>query len=129
MAEVGVGKLAPGAGRVGQAGWPALRSQFRKQWFQQPPLLALFCLMRYADWSFREAAVRLAAHAELHAALGQQPGPDYTSVYRFRRRLAEAVLEQLLRTTIPRLLPARGRQAPVAVEATGLAPGPSGPSS
>ena len=37
--------------------------------FTQPQLLAVLCLMRYEDWTFREAEIRLAEHAELRAAL------------------------------------------------------------
>ena len=48
------------------------------------------------DWTFREAGVRLAEHAELRAALGLQHVPDYTTVYRFLHQLDAVVLEQLL---------------------------------
>jgi Transposase domain (DUF772) len=49
--------------------------------------------MRDEDWTFREAEVRLAEHAELRAALGPRHVPDYTTIYRFLRRLDEAALE------------------------------------
>jgi hypothetical protein len=49
--------------------------------------------MRYEDWISREAEVWLAEHAELRTALGLQSVPDYTTLYRFLRRLSEAVLE------------------------------------
>jgi hypothetical protein len=87
---------------VGQVALPAYRSKFSKRRFQQSQLLALLCLMRYEDWTFREAEVRLAEHSQLRAALGLQHGPDYTTVYRFLRRLDEAVLEQLLRVVLHR---------------------------
>ncbi len=43
-------------------------------------------------------------------------------MYRFLRRLDEAVLEQILSAAVQRLVPPPDRQATVAVEATGLAP-------
>jgi hypothetical protein len=49
--------------------------------------------------------------------------PDYTTVYRFLRRLDEAALEQALNTVVQRLIRQPGDQATVAVDATGLAPG------
>jgi Transposase domain (DUF772) len=123
MAAVGLVKFATVALRVGQAVLPAYRSKFSKHRFEQPQLLAILCLMRYEDWTFREAEVRLAEHAELRAALGLQHVPDYTTVYRFLRRLDEAVLEQLLSAVVHRLVPHPDCQATVAVDATGLAPG------
>jgi Transposase domain (DUF772) len=91
MAEVGLVTFARIALRVGQAALPAYRSKFSKHRFQQPQLLAILCLMRYEDWTFREAEVRLSEHTELRAALGLQHVPDSTTVYRFLRRLDEAV--------------------------------------
>jgi len=41
-----------------------LRTRFSKRQFTQPPLLAVLCLMRYEDWAFREAEVRLREHQE-----------------------------------------------------------------
>jgi len=35
--------------------------------FTQPQLLAILCLMRYEDWTFREAEVRLAEDPDLLA--------------------------------------------------------------
>ena len=123
MAEVGLVKFATVALRVGQAVLPAYRSKFSKHRFQQPQLLAIFCLMRDEDWTFREAEVRLAEHAELRAALGLQHVPDYTTVYRFLRRLDAAVLEQILSAAVQQLVPPPDHQATVAVDATGLEPG------
>jgi hypothetical protein len=48
--------------------------------------------MRYEDWTFREAEVRLAQHQELRTALGLQRVPDYTTLYRFVRRLETEVV-------------------------------------
>jgi Transposase DDE domain/Transposase domain (DUF772) len=123
MAEVGLVPFARVALRVGQAVLPAYRSKYSKHRFTQPQLLAMLCLMRYADWTFREAEVRLAEHHELRAALGLDHVPDHTTLYRFLRRLDEAVMEQVLSAVVQRLMPQPSPQAMVAVDATGLAPG------
>jgi len=44
------------------------RSCFSKHQFSQPQLLAILCLMRYEDWTFRETEVRLSEHGELRRA-------------------------------------------------------------
>jgi hypothetical protein len=123
MAEIGLVKFATIALHVGQASLPAYRSKFSKHLFTQPQLLAILCLMRDEDWTCREAEVRLAEHTELRRALGLRHVPDYTTVYRFLRRLDEAALEQALKTVVQRLTRQPGEQATVAVDATGLAPG------
>jgi hypothetical protein len=46
-------KFATLALQVGQAVLPASRSKFSKHQFTQPQLLAILCLMRYEDWTFR----------------------------------------------------------------------------
>jgi len=56
----------------GHAGLPPYRTRFSKHQFTQPQLLAVLCLMRYEDWTFREAEVRLREHHELRAALHLQ---------------------------------------------------------
>jgi hypothetical protein len=48
------------------AGPPA---RFSEHEFTQPQLLAILCLMRYEDWTFREAEVRLSEHRELRQVL------------------------------------------------------------
>jgi hypothetical protein len=68
MADVGLVKFATVALRVGQAVLPTYRSTCSKRCFTQPQLLAILCLMRYEDWTFREAEVRLAEHRELRGA-------------------------------------------------------------
>jgi len=40
--------------KVSQAMLPAQHSKFSKRLFTQPQLLAVLCLMRYEDWTFRE---------------------------------------------------------------------------
>jgi Transposase domain (DUF772) len=125
MAEIGLVKFATIALQVGQASLPAYRSTFSKHRFTQPQLLAILCLMRYEDWTFREAEVRLAEHAELRTALGLRHVPDYITVYRFLRRLDETALEHALSAVVQRLGSQPGLQATVAVDATGLAPRPN----
>jgi hypothetical protein len=87
MAEVGLVRFARLAMQVGQAVLPAQRTKFSKRQFTQPQLLAVLCLMRYEDWTFREAEVRLGEHAELRSALELSSVPDYTTLYRFLARL------------------------------------------
>jgi hypothetical protein len=79
--------------------------------------------MRYEDWTFREAEVRLAEHSELRAALGLRRVPDYTTLYRFLRRLPEEAIASLLAETVRRLPPPQAGGTIVAVDGTGLAPG------
>ena len=126
MAEVDLVKSATVALRVGQAVLPAYRSKFSTRRLTQPQLLAMLCLMRDEDWTFREAEVRLAEPCELRTALGLDRVPDYTTLYRFLRRLNEPVLEQLLSAVIQRLIPQLSQRTTVAVDATGLAPGATG---
>ena len=70
MAEVGLVTFARVALRVGQSALPAYRSTCSKRRFQPPQLLAIRCLMRDEDWTFRDAEVRLTEHTERRAALG-----------------------------------------------------------
>ena len=69
MAEVGLLPFAHIALQVCRAVLPRYRSRFSKHQFTQPQLLAILCLMRYEDWTFREAEVRLGEHRELRQAL------------------------------------------------------------
>jgi hypothetical protein len=59
MAEVGLVRFGRLALEVSQPVLPAQRTRFSKHVFTQPQLLAVLCLMRYEDWTFREAEVRL----------------------------------------------------------------------
>jgi hypothetical protein len=86
-------KFAAIALQVGQAALLAYRSIFSTRQLTQPQLLAILCLMRYEEWTFREAEVRMAEHTELHTALRLLHVPDYTTLYRVLRRLEEAALE------------------------------------
>jgi hypothetical protein len=70
MAEVGLLPFARIALQVSRAVLPRYRSRFTKHQFTQPQLLAILCLMRYEDWTFREGEVRLSEHRELRQVLG-----------------------------------------------------------
>src|SRR5713226_7125855 len=59
MAEVGLLPFARVALQVATQVLPPYRTRFSKHQFTQPQLLAVLCLMRYEDWTFREAEVRL----------------------------------------------------------------------
>ncbi len=79
MAEVGLLAFARTALEVGRAALPSYRTRFSKHEFRQPQLLAILCLMRYEDWSFREAEVRLGEHRALRQTLGRSSGPDISA--------------------------------------------------
>jgi hypothetical protein len=101
---------------------PPYRTRFSKHQFTQPQLLAVLCLMRYEDWTFREAETRLQEHQELRAALQLSAVPDYTTLYRFLRRLDDDTVNRGLHETVRRLR-RRRRSAvsvAVAVDGTGL---------
>jgi hypothetical protein len=126
MAEVGLLPFARIALQVAKVVLPRYRSRFSKHQFTQPQLLAILCLMRYEDWTFREAEVRLAEHRELRQALGLASVPDFTTLYRFLQRLDDSTIDQAVGQTVHRLRGARKtarRRARVAVDATSLAQG------
>ena len=87
---------SPLALEVATAVLPRYRSRFSKHQFSQPQLLAVLCLMRYEDWTFRETAVRLREHRALRKALRLPCVPDYTTLYRFLKRLDEQTIDQAL---------------------------------
>jgi hypothetical protein len=124
MAEVGLVPLARVALEVTKATIPRYRTKFSKQQFTQPQLLAILCLMRYEDWTYREAEVRLAEHRELRRALGLRSVPDYTTLYRFLRRLDETAITRALNEVVHRMaLSGTRRRTRAAVDGTGLSPG------
>src|ERR1700719_2332743 len=126
MAEVGLLPFARIALQVSRAVLPRYRSRFSKHQFTQPQLLAILCLMRYEDWTFREAEVRLSEHRELRQALGLASVPDFTTLYRFLQRLDDQTSDRAVGETVRRLRGTRRkgrRRARVAVDATGLAQG------
>ncbi len=86
MAEIGWVEFAKCALAIAKRVMPLYGSKYSKHTFTQPQLLAILCLMRYEDWTFRETEVRLQEHSELRMALGLNQTPDYTTFYRFMRR-------------------------------------------
>ena len=59
---------------------PCSRRPFSQHLFTQPGLRAVLCLMRYADWTSREAEVRLQEQAERRTALASERVPDDTTL-------------------------------------------------
>ena len=124
MAEVGLLPFARTALQVATSVLPPYRSRFSKHQFTQPQLLAVLCLMRYEDWTFRETEVRLSEHRELRQVLQLGSVPDDTTLYRFLKRLDDKKIDQALGEAARRLgTVGRRRRARVAVDATGLAQG------
>ncbi len=127
MSEVGLVPFARVALEVSGEVLPPYSHRFSPQRFSQPQLLAILCLMRYEDWTFRAAEVRLAEHGELRRALELHAVPDHTTLFRFMLRLPEEVIGQVLAEVVRRFQkrqPNSGKsQSSVAVDATGLAPG------
>ena len=125
MPEIGLLPFARVALEVATAVLPTYRTRFSKHQFTQPQLLALLCLMRFEDWTFRETEVRLREHSELRAVLRLSRVPDYTTLYRFLRRLPDDTIENVLHESVRRWRKSsrRGRRrAAVAVDSTGLSP-------
>ena len=123
MAEIGLLPFAQVALQVACRVLPPYRSRFSKRQFTQPQLLAVLCLMRYEDWTFREAEVRLREHGELREALQLQSVPDYTTLYRFLKRLEDDTIDRGLGETVRRLR--RGKtqvRVSAAIDGTGLSP-------
>ena len=123
MAAIGFVNFVQVALRVGQAVLPAYRSTCSQRRVQPPQLLAILCLMRDEDWTFRDATGRPAEHVAPRAALGRQRVPAYTTVSRCLRRLAEAALEQPLHAVVPPWARPPDDQATVAVDARALRQG------
>ena len=94
LAEIGLLPFARVALEVAKRVLPPYRSRFSKHQFTQPQLLAVLLLMRYEDWTFREAEVRLGEHRDLREVLQLQSVPDYTTLYRFLKRLEDDTLER-----------------------------------
>jgi hypothetical protein len=103
MAEVGLVRFTRVALSVAQATVPRYRTAFSKHQFTQPQLLAVLCVMRYEDWTFREAEVRLSEHSELRSALQLKPVPDYTTLYRFLARLDPNDIDRALEEVVRRM--------------------------
>src|ERR1700694_159722 len=120
MAEVGLPPFVRVALQVATQVLPPYRTRFSKHQFTQPQLLAVLCLMRFEDWTFREAEVRLKEHQELRAALRLPAWPDYTTLYRFLRRLEDDTVDRGLQETVRRLRRRRRRAVSAAIDGTGL---------
>jgi len=103
MAEVGLLAFARTAMEVGRTVLPPFRTRFSKHQFTQPQLLAILCLMRYEDWTFREAEVRLGEHRELGQTLGLSSVPDFTTLYRFLDRPEGQTIEGAVGDTVRRM--------------------------
>src|SRR5215467_3345612 len=103
MPEVGLVRFAQVALNVATSTIARYRTTFSKHQFTQPQLLAILCLMRYEDWTFREAEVRLGEHRELRQALGLTSVPDFTTLYRFLQRLDEAAIDRAVGETARRM--------------------------
>jgi hypothetical protein len=120
MAEVGLQPFARVALQVATQVLPPYPTRFSKHQFTQPQLLAVLCLMRYEDWTFREAEVRLREHQELRAVLQLPAVPDYTTLYRFLRRLEDHAVDRGLQETVRRLRRRRRRPLTAAIDGTGV---------
>ena len=96
MSEIGLVPFARVALEVGREVLPAYSHRFSPQRFTQPQLLAILCLMRYEDWTFRAAEIRLAEHGELRRVLELKAVPDHSTFFRFMLRLDEQVIAQAL---------------------------------
>lgn len=59
MAEIDLVEFAKCALAIAKRVLPLYGSKYSKHTFTQPQLLAILCLMRYEDWTFRETEVRL----------------------------------------------------------------------
>jgi hypothetical protein len=106
MTEIGLVKFARPALEISQAVQPGHRTKFSKRQFSQPQLLAVLRLMRYEDWTFREAEMRLSEHSELRFALRLQTLSNYTTRYRFLLRLESVVVARAM-CEIVRRMPGR----------------------
>src|SRR5580704_5693039 len=123
MAEVGLLPFARVALQVARRVLPPYRSRFSKRQFTQPQLLAVLCLMRYEDWTFRETEVRLGEHRDLREVLQLPTVPDHTTLYRFLKRLDDDLIDRGLGETVRRLR--RGKthvRVSAAIDGTGLSP-------
>src|SRR5919106_3798055 len=108
MSEIGVVPFARVALEVAGEVLPTYSHRFSPQRFTQPQLLAILCLMRYEDWTFRGTEVRLSEHAELRRVLQLEAVPDYSTLFRFMLRLEERVINEALVEVVRRLQKRRG---------------------
>src|SRR5260370_3090357 len=109
MPEIGLLPFARVALDVATTVLPTYRSRFSKHHFTQPQLLPILCLIRYQACTFREAEVRLREHRDLREVLQLQAVPDYTTMFRFLRRLDDDTIDRGLGETVRRLFGGRRR--------------------
>src|SRR2546430_12836339 len=83
MSEVGLVPFARVALEVAREVLPSYSHRFSPQRFTQPQLLAILCLMRYEDWTFRGAEIRLGEHGELRREVGGQRVPRRSVTFAF----------------------------------------------
>jgi DDE family transposase/transposase-like protein DUF772 len=121
MAEVGLVAFTECALQIAESILPKYRSKFSKHLYTQPQLLTILCLMRYADWTFREAEVRVNEHSDLRTALKLEVAPDFSTLHRFLSRIDEAAISYIIAYVI-RIFPNRPISVTVAVDSTGLTP-------
>jgi hypothetical protein len=67
LPEIGLLPFAGVACDAATAILPSYHSRFSKYQFTPPQLVAILCLMRYQDWTFREAEIRLRENSDLRA--------------------------------------------------------------
>jgi hypothetical protein len=99
---------------------PPYRNRFSKHQLTQPQLLAVLCLMRYEEGTFREAELGLNERQEWRAVWNLQAVRDYTTLYRFLRRLEDHAVERGWSETVRRLRRRRRRAVSRAIDGTGL---------
>lgn len=112
MPEIGLVHFARVARQVAEATLPAYRTRYSKHTFTQPALLAVLCVMRYEDWTYRETEVRLMEHHELCEALGLSRVPDHTTLYCCLQRLTEQEFTYLLDATVQAMPPPPWKAVP-----------------
>jgi hypothetical protein len=81
MAEIGLVRFAQVARQVAETALPRYRSKYSKHTFAQPTLLAVLCVMRYEDWTYRETP----------GATGRTPGTARRPGSRSGPRLHDAL--------------------------------------
>ena len=80
MTEIGLVRFAQVARQVAEAALPQDRSTYAQHTFTQPAFLAVRCVMRYEDWTYRETEGRLVAHQELRDAVGVRRVREHTTL-------------------------------------------------
>ena len=82
---------------------PPNRNRFSKNQLTQPQLLAFLCLMRYEDWTFREAVLWLGERCESRQALGVSSVPVFTTFDRLLQRLGAQAIDGAVGGAVRRL--------------------------